>query len=115
MYPAPHGVVCARLLPLVVEANIGALRERDMQNPALEKYGEIARLLTGDPEAAPEDAVGWLQDLCNELKIPGLTSYGFRVNEIPLIVEKSVQASSMKGNPLQLTRAEMVSLLVRAG
>jgi alcohol dehydrogenase class IV len=115
MYPAPHGVVCARLLPLVVEANIGALRERDMQNPALEKYGEIARLLTGDPEAAPEDAVGWLQDLCNELKIPGLTSYGFQANEIPLIVEKSAQASSMKGNPLQLTQAEMESLLVKAG
>ena len=115
MYPAPHGVVCARLLPLVVEANIGALRERDMQNPALEKYGEIARMLTGDPEAAPEEAIGWLHDLCNELKIPGLTSYGFQANEIPLIVEKSAQASSMKGNPLKLTQAEMVSLLAKAG
>ncbi len=86
-----------------------------MQNPALEKYGEIARLLTGDPAAAPEDAVGWLHDLCTELKIPGLASYGFQSNEIPLIVEKSAQASSMKGNPLQLTQAEMVSILAKAG
>jgi alcohol dehydrogenase class IV len=114
MYPAPHGVVCARLLPLVVETNIAALRDRDNQNPALDKYAEIARLLTGNPSAAPEDAVTWLQNLCADLKIPGVASYGLQSNEIPLIVEKSAQASSMKGNPLKLTQLEMESILVRA-
>jgi alcohol dehydrogenase class IV len=115
MYPAPHGFVCARLLPLVVETNITALRDRDAQNPALEKYGEIARLLTGDLSAVPEDAVLWLRDLCNELRIPGLQSYGFQPGEIPLIVEKSAQASSMKGNPLKLTWAELETILAKAG
>ena len=114
MYPAPHGVICARLLPLVVEANIVALRDRDAQNPALDKYGEIARLLTGDPSVAPEEAVPWLQDLCAELQIPGLAGYGLRSSEIPMIVEKSAEASSMKGNPLKLTPAEMESILERA-
>ena len=28
MFPAPHGAVCARLLPVVVERNVAALRER---------------------------------------------------------------------------------------
>ena len=83
MYPAPHGVICARLLPFVVETNIAALRERDAQNPALDKYDEIARLLTGNPTAEAEDAITWLQNLCDELKIPGLASYGFQVAEIP--------------------------------
>jgi alcohol dehydrogenase class IV len=115
MYPAPHGVICARLLPLVVETNIAALKDREAQNPALVKFGEIARLLTGNPCAVAQDAVGWLQNLCDELKIPGLKSYGFQPNEIPQIVEKSAQASSMKGNPLKLTQAEMESILARAG
>jgi alcohol dehydrogenase class IV len=115
MYPAPHGFVCARLLPLVVEANIIALHDRDAQNPALEKYSEIARLFTGNPQAAPEDAVPWLQKLCTDLQIPGLSSYGFQPGEIQLIVEKSAQASSMKGNPLKLTSAEMETILAKAG
>jgi alcohol dehydrogenase class IV len=114
MYPAPHGVVCARLLPLVVETNIAALRARDSQNPALEKYGEIAQLLIGLSSVVPEDAIAWLRNLCAELNVPGLGSYGFQLNEIPLIVEKSTQASSMKGNPLKLTQAEMESILARA-
>jgi alcohol dehydrogenase class IV len=115
MYQVPHGVICARLLPLVVETNILALRLRDAQNPAVEKYCEIARLLTGNPSAAPEDAVVWLQNLCSDLRIPGLSSFGFQSSEIPLIVEKSAQASSMKGNPLRLTTAEMESILEKAG
>ena len=115
MYPAPHGVVCARLLPLVVETNITALRERDAQNPVLDKYTEIARLLTGNPSAAPEEAIDWLQNLCAELNIPGLASYGFQSNEIPLIVKKSAQASSMKGNPVMLTQSEMELILASAG
>lgn len=116
MYPlAPHGVICARLLPLVVETNIVALQERDAQNPALAKYDEIARLLTGDQSAVAKDAVVWLQELRDELKIPGLANYGFRTDEIPLIVEKSAQASSMKGNPLKLTQPEMEAILERAG
>jgi alcohol dehydrogenase class IV len=115
MYPAPHGSVCARLLPLVVETNIAALRNREAQNPALEKYGEIARLFTGKPSAEAEQAVTWLQDLCSELEIPGLATYGFLKDEIPLIVEKSAIASSMKGNPIVLTQDEMESILLRAG
>jgi alcohol dehydrogenase class IV len=114
MYPAPHGVICARLLPLVVETNIAALQDRDAQNPILDKYGEIARLLTGVPSAEAQDAVAWLKNLCSELEIPGLASFGFQAEEIPLIVEKSAQASSMKGNPLRLTQAEMESILARA-
>ena len=49
MFDAPHGAVCAALLPAGMRANIAALRERDPQRRALERYREIARILTGDP------------------------------------------------------------------
>src|SRR6185503_11356137 len=45
MLHAPHGALCARLLPFVVEANIKALETRQPEHPALKRYAEIARLL----------------------------------------------------------------------
>jgi alcohol dehydrogenase class IV len=114
MYPAPHGVICALLLPLVVETNINALQERDPQHPTLVKYGELGRLLTGKSVAVAQDAIKWLYRIRDELKIPGLAIFGFQTDAIPLIVERSAQASSMKGNPIALTTAEMESILVRS-
>ncbi len=38
MFPAPHGAVCARLLPVVMEANLRALQAREPDNPALRRY-----------------------------------------------------------------------------
>jgi alcohol dehydrogenase class IV len=39
MYSAPHGVVCARLLPFVMEANVKALERRDATSPSLAQFG----------------------------------------------------------------------------
>ena len=72
MFPVPHGVACARLLPLVVEANVRALRERDASSPALARYDEVARILTGRPAARAEDGAAWLRALGAELEIPPL-------------------------------------------
>ena len=47
MVDAPHGAVCAALLAPVVEANVGALRRREPASPALRRYADVARLLTG--------------------------------------------------------------------
>lgn len=114
MYTAPHGAICARLLPVVVETNLGAMREREPENPALARYGEIARCLTGDAEALPEQAVEWLYRLVQELEIPALSSYGLDPREIDLVVEKASQASSMKGNPIRLTPGELKRVLEQA-
>ena len=54
-YPAPHGAVCAALLPHAMDINLAALRQRLPQHPALARLGEIARLLTGRPHATAED------------------------------------------------------------
>jgi alcohol dehydrogenase class IV len=42
MFDAPHGAVCAALLPAGMRINIRALRERFPQSPSLARYGEIA-------------------------------------------------------------------------
>src|SRR5215510_8115468 len=57
MLHAPHGALCARLLPLVMEANIKALETRHPEHPVLERYAEIARVLTAENEATPFEGV----------------------------------------------------------
>src|SRR5690348_16559964 len=66
MFPIPHGESCARLLAPVAEANVRALRARAATSPALARYEEAARILTGSPTARAEDAVAWLRDLVDE-------------------------------------------------
>jgi alcohol dehydrogenase class IV len=114
MVDAPHGSICARLLPLVMEANIRALRARQPESPALARYAEVARLLTGKADAGPEDGAAWTRDLVQELRIPPLSSYGLQASDLEELVEKSARASSMQGNPVALTAEERQEILSRA-
>ena len=44
------------------------------------------------------------------LEVPGLSRYGMTAARIPELVTKARAASSMKGNPLPLTDAELVEI-----
>ena len=114
MFDAPHGAVCAILLPPVMAANIRALRERAPEHDALARYAEVARLLTGEPNAEPEDGALWVEQLVLDLAIAPLATYGITDAEIPAIVEKAAVASSMQGNPIPLTSDELSAILTAA-
>ena len=111
MFAAPHGAVCARLLPFTMEMNIRALEQRDAANPALERYRQVASYLTGNLDALPLAGVEWVYKLCQDLQVAPLATLGVSREYIPEIVEKATQASSMKGNPLELTREELTEIL----
>lgn len=114
MFPSPHGAVCARLLPLVIEANVRALRTRGADPEALERYDEIGRILTGQPDARAEDAIRWTREIVDALRIPSLSSYGMGPEHLDTVIDKSRRSSSMKGNPIELEREELVHILERA-
>jgi alcohol dehydrogenase class IV len=114
LYPAPHGMICARLLPFVVEANVRALQEREPHSPVLQRYTEVARLLTGRSTAGASDAIEWLHQLCNDLKVAPLSQFGFTAQDIPAVVAQAQKASSMKGNPIVLTAEELQGILAQA-
>jgi alcohol dehydrogenase class IV len=111
MFDAPHGAVCARLLPLVMEANVRALAERQPNSLALARHTEVARIVTGKADADSADGVAWVQALCHELTVPGLASYGMTEDDIADVVAKAMPSSSMKGNPIVLTEGELVGIL----
>ncbi|HPD47103.1 MAG TPA: iron-containing alcohol dehydrogenase [Anaerohalosphaeraceae bacterium] len=114
MIAAPHGLICGRLLPHVMCANIQALQARQPASPALQRYSRIAQILTGDPKAAAPEAAAWAAQLCKDLNIPSLTSYGFTPDHIPEAVKKARNASSMKPNPIALTDEELAQILSAA-
>ncbi len=53
MFPAPHGAVCAALLPHAMTVNLEALAARQPADRARQRYDEVARWLTGDPRLWP--------------------------------------------------------------
>jgi len=114
MFPAPHGAVCAAILPYAMEVNVRALGVRQPESPALARYEEIARLLTGRPQASARDGVRWVTDLCLRLEIPPLRAYGVRAADLPDLAAKAAGASSMKGNPIALTPDELHEIISRA-
>ena len=114
MFPAPHGAVCASLLPHVMAVNVRALQERFPESEALRRYDEIACILTGSERATAEDGVAWVGELCQAVSVPSLASYGVTEEDLPVLIEKAAASSSMKGNPIVLTPDEMSEILVRA-
>jgi len=114
MFPAPHGAICAALLPHVMETNLRALQTRRPSDPVLARFEEIARWLTLNNRAAADEAVVWLKQLQSDLQIPGLSQWGISESDIVGILPKAAAASSMKGNPLPLEEAELRTVLANS-
>jgi alcohol dehydrogenase class IV len=110
-FPAPHGAVCAALLPHVMEANLSALRQRLPTAETLQRYEEVARLVTGSATATAEAGVAWVSKLVVDLGIPSLGHYGLTRERTAELIEKAAHASSMKANPIVLTPDELAGIL----
>ena len=99
------------------DASIGqqehAVGQRE-QGAATWRMAEVSTLLTGQPEATPENGIVWLQELTAALSIPGLASYKLSEEDIPAVVTAAQNASSMRGNPIELSDAEVTDIVARS-
>lgn len=112
MYNAPHGALCAALLPHVVRVNEHVLRQQfsgctdpnreSVLDLALQKDGEVRQI------------VGDIDELVQALKIPPLSRYGVKRGDFPSIVQKAKASNSMKGNPVELGDAQLTEILNRS-
>jgi len=115
MFNAPHGAVCAALLSPVMKMNLRATRARSVsEEVVVNRYDEVARLVTGKSTATAADGVRWVSELVRELKIPGLSAYGIGAEHVAELVAKAVDASSMKANPVKLSSGELTEILQAA-
>jgi alcohol dehydrogenase class IV len=110
----PHGVACAALLAPVMAANLRALAARQPDSAALVRYARASAMLTGRPDARPADGLAWLRDTVAELGVSPLRRYGLDAARGAEIVAKAAASSSMRGNPVTLTDAELHAVLDEA-
>ncbi len=110
----PHGMACAALLAPVMQANVRALRSQTPGRPALARYAEAARLLTGNPSASIDDGLAWIRETVTLLGVPRLASCGLRPQDADDNAAKAARSSSMQGNPVSLPHADLVAILLQA-
>jgi alcohol dehydrogenase class IV len=117
-FPIPHGTVCAVLLPLVMAANVRALRDQRADHPWLDRYATIGRALADQelpsPAAAIEAGIHCTRDMVRQFEIPGLGRYGLSADRIPAMVALARQASSMRYNPFVLDEETLGAILADA-
>jgi alcohol dehydrogenase class IV len=111
MFDGPHGAICAALLPHGMRANISFLRREEGRSPVssetLNRYRTIARQLTGRPDAEPEDGVRAVESLSASLRVRSLGVFGMGPEHADEAAENALKASSMKRNPVALSREEL--------
>lgn len=107
MFPAPHGAVCAALLPQVMAVNERAMRERAPTSPILRRFEELDSMFGGK-------AIEAVKRLCETLGVKPLREYGIKREDSGTLCDRAAQSSSMKANPITLTPGELAEILERA-
>jgi alcohol dehydrogenase class IV len=113
-FTAPHGAVCAALLPHAFRVNVAAMAARGADGGRLGRADRVAQALTGRADARAADAVERLEALREELNVPRLAAYGIGRHDVGDLVAQARQSSSMKANPVALTDEELMEILTSA-
>ena len=111
MYHAPHGLICAALLPPTLMVNIQALQIREPESQYISRYKQTAQILTGNADSKAEDVIEFIWQLNRDLSLPSLSKFGIMEDAFPEIIVKAASSSSMKGNPILLNPDEMYEIL----
>jgi alcohol dehydrogenase class IV len=117
---APHGAICAALLAPVYRKNAEKLAEaaRGGDRVAamrLARFVEVARRVTGNPEATVWQGAAWLEALVLDLGVPPLSKIcDIQASQVQEVAEATAIASSTKGNPVTLSVQELKDILLSA-
>ncbi|HOU52629.1 MAG TPA: iron-containing alcohol dehydrogenase [Myxococcota bacterium] len=112
-FSAPHGALCARLIWPVVRINHRKAREVGDRRTE-QRYRDLGRLLTGNPQAGVQEAVTVLQGLVDTLGIPRLGAWGVRDSDLDALAQAGSRAGSMKANPVSLSLEDLREILAQA-
>jgi len=117
LFPIPHGVACAALLPQVIEANLAAARGTAIEQRLRGRFARVVGALTGrrhSSEAeAIEEGLALVTELQQRLQIPTLSTLGVTEDRIPDVV-RGARGSSMRYNPVELTDQQLEAVLRQA-
>ncbi|HEY9748876.1 MAG TPA: iron-containing alcohol dehydrogenase, partial [Allocoleopsis sp.] len=110
-FPIPHGVVCGTLMAAAVRANWQAMQAREPENRTIAKMARLGQRLSG--ESGKSDAyycdalVSILEDWTEQLELPRLGAYSIQASDLDKILDQTQN----RNNPIELTRNEIRALL----
>lgn len=107
---APHGAIIAQLAPYVMAENILAAREAGRIS-LLNRYRQLACILTGRMNAEPSDGIVWVQRILRRLGLETLPELGLCDTMFEKVAASALRSSSIKGNPLPLSESRLVHIL----
>lgn len=108
-FEAPHGIVCAKLLAPITQANIEALKNNDsvMAQTTLAKYQTVAELFD---EQTTEGFIALLKHYASHYTPQGLGQYGMSADNLQPVLD-NCRAGSMLGNVVELDDATLFKAL----
>ena len=59
-------------------------------------------------------ALHWIEHTCGVLEVPTLAAYGLGPGDAAEVVAKAARASSMAGNPVELSTEELTEIYLAA-
>lgn len=110
-----HGVICSALMGPANEVTVRKLRAGDTKAAAaLHKYAAVGKLFSGLGDKTDayyvDHLLSVIANYTRELEIPNLATFGVK----PADLDRIVNASDNKNNPIALDREEMIEVLEMA-
>lgn len=106
MLAAGHGAICGALFSAVVWQNITVLNDE----VAVTRFAEIAALVGCDVEQLAD----YLAELATKINLASLGELGVEPASHAKIAAAAQSSSSMRGNPVALSQAQLIEILERA-
>jgi len=111
MFNVPHGVVCGTLMAPANAITVRELRKGSADPWVMKKYSRLGKLFTGDggkpDEYYIDGFIEYLRKLSDELKLPRLSKYGIKEEDI----EPICRITELKNNPVKLNLEDMMEIL----
>lgn len=107
-FDAPHGAVCGILLAPAMEVNLRAMARAGR---SVQRFEEVAQILTGRRSAEAKHGIAWIRELVAVLEIPRLSHYGIAGSDAEELGLAALSTSSMKANPVTLARQEVAEIV----
>jgi len=108
-FEAPHGIVCAKLLAPITQANIEALHKdsSELAKSTLDKYQTIAKLF--DVKTL-EDLILTLKHYAQTYTPQGLGQYGLTADNLQPVID-NCRSGSMLGNVVSLPNEVLINAM----
>ncbi|MFO7528990.1 MAG: iron-containing alcohol dehydrogenase [Marinobacter sp.] len=104
---APHGAICAALLPAGIAANRDAVESAEHKARIDQVIGWIAEVF----DTSRDEALPRFQEWIAEIGVPGLASIGVTEEHILAAAQAAASSSSMKANPVVLSSATIEHIM----